>query len=234
MPVRLHITHIPELDQLIALEHGRVDEGQPEWWWRRVGDQLGYLHDHGDGPEVGFKVLDVSAFDADAAELREIWGAPYFDVPVLGLSAASAGEIIVAARAMFGARASIGHEFFTLAAQASGEEALELWRCCLEAGEAVAHYGIGATLYRLGRYHEAYRHLRYYTELAPELTWSWCWYGYAADALGLAREAQDAARRAVELEDAGGPATGARELLAELGEEARRRPRRRPRRPRRR
>jgi hypothetical protein len=29
MPVRLHLTHVPELDTLVALEYGRVDEGVP-------------------------------------------------------------------------------------------------------------------------------------------------------------------------------------------------------------
>jgi tetratricopeptide (TPR) repeat protein len=224
MAVRLHLTHIPELDQLIALEYGRVDEGTPEAWWRLVGGRVGYFHDGAAGPAVGFKVFEVSELDAEAPELAAIWGAPRFDVPVLGLIGASAGEIILAARALFGARASIGHEFFALAVEASGEEALNLWLCSLEAGEAVAHYGVGATLYRLGRYHEAYRHLRYYTELAPGLTWTWCWYGRAAEALGLDGEARSAYRRAVVLEDGGGPVTGARELLADLEARTPRRP----------
>ena len=29
MAVRLHLAHIPSRDRLVALEHGRVDEGQP-------------------------------------------------------------------------------------------------------------------------------------------------------------------------------------------------------------
>jgi tetratricopeptide (TPR) repeat protein len=83
----------------------------------------------------------------------------------------------------------------------------------LRRGNSVAHYGIGCAL---GRYHEAYRHLRYYTELTPDLTWSWCWYGRAAAALGLDGEARAGYRRAVALEDAGGPVTGAREDLSDL------------------
>jgi Flp pilus assembly protein TadD len=80
----------------------------------------------------------------------------------------------------------------------------------------------------VGRHQEAYRHLRYYTEISPELTWTWCWYGRAAEALGLDGEARSAYRRAVELEDASGPATGADDLLDKL--EARRARNRRARR----
>jgi tetratricopeptide (TPR) repeat protein len=87
-------------------------------------------------------------------------------------------------------------------------------------GRHAAHHGLGWALYEIGNYREAYRHLRYYTELAPELGWSWWGYGRTAQALGLEGEARGAYRRAVELEDAGGPVTGARARLAEL-EEAR-------------
>jgi tetratricopeptide (TPR) repeat protein len=227
MAIRLHLTHIPELDELVALEYGRVDEGVPEVWWRRVGDAIGYLHDPRVGREVGLKVRAFSALDVDAEELSAIWQPPHFDVPMLGLGGACGGDIILAARALFGDRPSISHEFFALAAEASGEEALDLWLCCLEAGDSIAHYGVGCTLYRLGRYREAYRHLRYYTGLTPELTWSWCWYGRAAEALGLDGEARDGYRRAAQLEAAGGPLTGARDLLAELEARcSRRRPRR--------
>jgi hypothetical protein len=92
MAVRLHVTHIPELDRLIALEYGRVDEGQPVGCWRPVGRDVGYLHDGPLGPELGFKVLAVSRLDLDAGELGELWGAPCFDVPILGLNVAPAGR----------------------------------------------------------------------------------------------------------------------------------------------
>ncbi len=214
MPVRLHLTHIPELDTLVALEYGRVDEGVPERWWRRVGTEVGYLWDPDHGCDVGFKVRSFSGLDVEA--ISEFWRPPVFTVPMLGLPEASAGDVVLAARALFGNRPSISHEFFALAGEASGEEALALWLCCLEAGESMAHYGIGATLYRLKRFREAYRHLRYYTEITPELAWSWCWYGRTAEALDLDGEAADAYRRAVALERDGDPTTGARELLRDL------------------
>jgi tetratricopeptide (TPR) repeat protein len=222
--VRLHITHIREFDHLLALEYGRVDEGQPTAWWCPVGEPvgagdtgplMGYLHDGAHGRAVGFKVIGVSQLDVDAPDVREIWGRPRFDAPVLGLSHVSAGQIIVAARALFGGRTSISHELFARAAAASGEEALGLWLASLEAGESAAHWYVGRALYNLGRYHEAYRHLRYYTEIAPALSWTWSAYGQAAEALGLDGEARAGYRRAVDLERSEGE-TGAAELLVDL------------------
>ena len=222
--VRLHITHIPELDHLIALEYGRVDEGQPLDCWRPVGDPTGadvtgplmaYLLKGAHGRAVGFKVIGASAFDIDAADVRGIWGRPLFDAPMLGLSDVSAGQVIVAARALFGARASVSHELFARAAEASGAEALGLWLAALEAGEPAAHWGLGCALLDCGRYRQAYRHLRYYTEIAPQLSWTWTAYGEAAEALGLDGEARAGYRRALELEQEPDE-TGARELLADL------------------
>ena len=42
------------------------------------------------------------------------------------------------------------------------------------------HFGLGYTLYDLGRHREAYSHLRRYTELAPHNSWAWLWLGRAA------------------------------------------------------
>src|SRR3954447_6866042 len=233
-PIPLHLTHMPELDTLVALEYGRVDEGAPEKQWRRVGEHIAYLRDPLVGREVGFKVREFSRLDVNA--LNEVWGPPQFAVPMLALTEASAGEIILAARALLGDQPTISHVFFARAAEASGEEALNLWLCCLEAGNSVAHWGVGATLLRLGRFHEAYRHLRYYTEVSPELSWSWCWYGRAAEALGLDGEALAAYRTAVAFEERDGDETGAAQRLenleSRLGQRAPRH--RRPRRPRRR
>src|SRR4051794_22512175 len=108
MPVRLHLSYVSELDDLIALEYGRVDEGQPRSCWRLVGTQIAYLHEGGDGPAVGFRVLGFSDVDLDDPAVQEVWEAPLFEVPVLGLTAASAGEIMLAARALFDGTASIG------------------------------------------------------------------------------------------------------------------------------
>ena len=103
-----------------------------------------------------------------------------------------------------------------MATRTHGEEALDLWRCCLEAGDSMAHFALGYTLYELERFHEAYAHLRHYVELAPYSSWNWCWLGKAAAAIGERAEAERAFTRALELTAAGDAETDAPELLAEL------------------
>ncbi len=97
-----------------------------------------------------------------------------------------------------------------------GEEALVAWLACLEAGDSMAHFALGYTLYDLGRYVEAYRHLRYYTEIAPSHPWNWCWFGKAAEAVGEIAEARRAYQRAIALEEAGEDETEAWDRLAAL------------------
>ena len=215
-PPRLYLNHPAYLDWLIALEFGRVDDAQPPENWRGVSDSFGYLYDGPAGRCVGFKVVDFSEFDADAPEVEEIWSGPVFDVPVLGLSAVPAGAVVLAARAMFRGDDSINRSFFDAAAGAEGEEAYGLWLACLQSGDAMAHFGLGYTLYELGRYQEAYRHLRHYTEIAPCGSWNWCWHGKAAEAVGETDEAIAAYERAIELEQAGDQETDALELVERL------------------
>ena len=117
------------------------------------------------------------------------------------MTGVSVGEVVVAARALFRDRSTVNRELFSRAVNASGEEALTLW--LLQAGDRMAHFAQGCALYRLGRHREAYRHLRHYTEIAPHGSWNWCWYGKAAQALGLRGEARVAYRRATALEAAG-------------------------------
>lgn len=215
-PPRLYLNFIAESDWLIALEFGRVDDAQPPDNWRGVSKSFGFLHDGPDGPEVGFKILDFSEFDPEDPEVAEIWDGPRFDAPVLGLSCATAGEIVLAARSLFGNQSTVNRQFFDAATNAEGERALLLWLSCLQSGDAMAHFGLGYTLHELGRYPEAYRHLRYYTEIAPCGSWNWCWLGKAARDVGEIAEARVAFERALELENEGEVETEARELLAEL------------------
>lgn len=82
--------------------------------------------------------------------------------------------------------------------------------------EPVIHTGaldVEEPLYDLGRHHEAYRHLRDYTEIAPHGSLNWCWYGKAAEAIGERAEARMAYLRAIELEERGDQETDAAELL---------------------
>ncbi|MGE0065834.1 MAG: ADP-ribosylglycohydrolase family protein [Dehalococcoidia bacterium] len=215
---RLYLNWIADFDWLIALEFGRVDDGQPAENWERVSEAFGYLHEEPGGGCVGFKVLGFSTFDPEEEAVASIWDGPRFDVPVLGLADASAGEIALAARALFGSEGTVNRQFFSAATDARGEEALALWLACLQAGDSMAHFGLGYTLFELGRFPEAYRHLRHYTEIAPEGAWNWCWRGKAAAAIGETDEAEEAWEKAVELEGTTGEETDAPELLAELRE----------------
>ena len=215
-PPRLYLNHLANLDWLIALEFGRVDDAQGTDNWRGVSEAFGYLNDGPRGRCVGFKVVDFSEFDPEAADVREIWEGPLFDVPVLGLSGIPAGEVVIGARALFRGDDSINRSFFNAAVQADGEEAYGLWLACLQSGDAMAHFGLGYTLYELGRYPEAYRHLRHYTEIAPRGSWNWCWRGKGAEAVGETAEAIAAYEHAIALEEAGDQETDARELLERL------------------
>jgi Flp pilus assembly protein TadD len=80
----------------------------------------------------------------------------------------------------------------------------------------MAQFALGYTLYEEGRFHEAYRHLRYYAEIAPAHPWNHVWLGKAAEAIGELAEARDAYELAIALSEAGADETEAAELLAAL------------------
>ena len=210
---RLFLNCDARFDWLIALEFGRTDEGQPSENWRPVSEDFAYLVE--DSRCMGFVVLRRSEFDPYS---DDVWDGPRFDVPVLGLRDVCAGEVILAAGSMLEGRSTINRHFFRRAIRASERpsEALIHWRACLQTGDVMAHYGLGYTLFALGRYHEAYRHLRAYAELAPLNAWAQCWYGKAAQAIGETGEAKEAYRLALELESDSDDETDAAELLEEL------------------
>ena len=62
---RLFLNHVADYDWLIAVEFGRVEDGQPPDCWRGVEDRFAYLLDRPEGDEVGFKVLEFSEFDPE-------------------------------------------------------------------------------------------------------------------------------------------------------------------------
>jgi hypothetical protein len=99
---------------------------------------------------VGFGIDDLSSFDPDSAEYAPIWSPPRFDAPQLGLTAATAGEIVVATCSLYGQEPSLNRIYFNLAAGEQGDDALSLWLACLQTGDAMAHFGLGYTLYELG------------------------------------------------------------------------------------
>ena len=212
----LYLSRDPFYDYLSAVEFGRVLEGQPPKCWRPLSADFAYWRPPRAHRPRGFHVKGFSEFDADDPQVSEIWSEPRFGVPLLGLTEATAGEIIVAARAYLGDEPTLNRAYFALATERSEEEALGIWRCCLETGDGMANFAIGYTLYELERFHEAYRHLRHYIELAPHNAWNWCWLARAATAIGETTEARRACARAIELTEAGDDETDAPELLAEL------------------
>lgn len=210
---RLYLNVVASLDWLVALEFGRVDEGQGGDAWEVLAPHCGLLMDG--GRAVGFKVLDYSTYDPHAQEHEDAWGGPRFHVPQLGLPDATANEIVLATKALYGDGDSINRTYFRAAVNEAEEEALALWLACLQAGDSMAHFALGYTLLDLGRTHEAYRHLRYYTDIAPGIAWSWVYRGRAAAELGLLEEARRSYETALELDDEG--ETDVQDLLDELG-----------------
>jgi tetratricopeptide (TPR) repeat protein len=212
---RLYISHVADYDWLTALEFGRVDDGQPSERWNPVGRHFAYLHagPPRDTPAVGFKVVDFSEFEIEDPGYARIWEPPHFEAPQLGLPAATAGEILLAARSLYGDGPSYNRVIFDSAVVLDGVRALRAWTACLHAGDAMAHFALGYTLFELGRFHDAYRHLRYYATISPAHPWNHCWYGKAAEAIGEDDEAIAAYERAIELTDDGAEETDAPELL---------------------
>jgi tetratricopeptide (TPR) repeat protein len=169
------------------------------------------------GESRGFVLLANSKLDLDSPEARCLWESETYNVPTLGLDDASIAEIISSVRAIFGDRPTLNRVYFDRAAGADGDEAIRLWRLCLEAGDPMAHFGLGSALCEVGEFREAFKHLRYYAGLAPAVAWNWRWYGYAAEKINEIEEARHAYRRAIEVNeefDQGG--TDASERLAAL------------------
>ena len=186
----LYINRDVDYDWLIALEFGRVLDGQSEDYMQQVGEDFVFVLDHPLGRIVGFAVTELSAFDPE--DHLELWAAPLFDAPVFGLRAVPAGAVVLAAKARLLEESTVNRAFFDAATGTKGDEAVALWRQCLESGDSMAHYALGYTLLELGRARDAYGHLREYTELCPWNAWAWCFLGQACQALG---ELTDAPRR---------------------------------------
>ena len=218
---RLYLNKVEPGDQLFAFEFGEVQDGRRPDDWHVVSESFSYLHDGATGPVLGFAVRELAEIDPYDSELEEIWGEPFFDVPLLGLAGVSAGEIVLAAKAYFDGEETVNQAFFSVATHETGEAALVHWRNCLQAGDSMAHFALGYTHFELGHFRDAYRHLRYYLEISPAEPWNWCWFGKAAAAVGEIGEARFAFEHAIELSEAGWDETDAPELLAELeGESA--------------
>jgi len=196
---RLFVNCVANLDWLIALEFGRVDEGQAADAWSGISEQFGYLFD-GDRC-VGFKVLGLSEFDLDSVEHEPLWTGPRFDAPALALTNATAGEVILAARVHFDGRPSVNRLYFNEAVNAEDKnDALSDWLSCVETGDSMAHYGLGVELFEAGLTARAYTHLRFYASIAPHLGWAQYWYAKAAWAIEEREEARAANDRVFDLD----------------------------------
>jgi tetratricopeptide (TPR) repeat protein len=214
--IPLHLSIDANGDWLLALEFGAVVDGNPPEERVALSENFAFMLRELGEPVIGFVVNDLSSFDPDEVG-GAIWDGPRFDVPVLGLELASAGEIVITAQATLAGISTADNLVFDYAVgKGDLEEAEVAWRTCLGAGNLKAHFGLGYTLFDLGRYAEAYGHLRRYTELCPKNAWAWCWLGKACEARGDLEEARRAFERAVQLEERGSFETDATELLAQL------------------
>jgi hypothetical protein len=213
----LYLNHDADLGWLVAMPFGEVfDEALADEI--EVGDTFRYISRTDDGGVVGFVVNGFGTFDPEASNMARIWREPLFNAPQLGLRNVSAGEICLAAKTFLGGRSTVNRDFFDKALAArTKDEAARWWFLCLQAGDAMAHYGLGYTLLDLGRARESYRHLRAYTEIAPLNAWAWCFRGKAAQAIGDDDDAVASYRRAIALEREGGEETDAPALLAAMG-----------------
>jgi tetratricopeptide (TPR) repeat protein len=217
---RLFLSHDTDYDFLTALELGRVDDGQPPDHWLEISESFHFLLDAPEGGAVGFRVDDFRSFDPGPEEIAAIRSGRRFDVPLLMLRNADAVRIAEAAERFFRGRNSVNRDFFDRATACGARRELEQelfwWRCCLQSGDQMAHFGIGYTLCDLARWGEALPHLEHYVRIAPHGPWNWVWLGKCLAALGRVREAVVVFERAINLTDAGEDETDAPELLAAL------------------
>lgn len=211
----MHLTLDPWWGNFELLAFGTVTDGLPSERFHTIDADARVRPGAGLPDRQRFRhprLRRRGAFELDAEAL---WDRPRFDVPVLGLAGATAGEVVLAVRGRFAEDEPTADAMhFHLAI---GEEdpaaAVAEWRLALEAGDMKAHYGLGYTLCALGAFRDAYDHLRRYTELVPTNAWAWCWLGQACAGLGDVTEARAAYARAVEID---GDETDAPALLAAL------------------
>ena len=217
--IPLHLSVNVTDDWLEAIEFGSVVDGRPQSQLIEVTRDANFVLRSARGPVSGFTVHHFSRLDIDS--LGDVaFGGPRFAVPALGLDRASLGEVILASRARF--EVSTADVCFFMLALSCAEEEGDLeaaaghWLSCVESGDMRGHFGLGYTLFDLGRHREAYTHLRRYTELASHNSWSWLWLGRVAEAVGEIDEARAAYRRAIRREREGSFRTDAPERLREL------------------
>lgn len=214
-PLHLSVNVIE--DWIEGVEYGGVIDGRPASQTIELDDEVRLLRRTENGPVCGFAVRGYSTTDLDALSLFE---GPRFRVPLLGFDAATVGEIVLTARSRFQVpTADVCFFQRALACADEGEDleaAASHWLSCAEAGDMRGLFGLGYTLFDLGRHHEAYSQLRRYSELAPHNSWAWLWLGRAAEAVGETAEAADAYRAAISRQNEGSFRTDAAARLRVL------------------
>ena len=214
---RLYINHPAELDWLIALEFGRVDDGQPPDCWEGVsgGLRLAARRSRRARSSASRSSTSQPSMPATTSTPRSgtarvstrRWSAWPTRRPARSRSPPRRCSTATAPSTATGSATPSRTQTLPTKRSSSGSCACKpatRWRTSASA----------ACLYDLGRHHEAYRHLRHYTEIAPHCAWNWCWYGKAAEAIGETAEAKSAYREALRLEALDGSQTDARDRLA--------------------
>ena len=215
----LHLSVNVADDWLEAIEFGSVVDGRPADALVEVTPDVRFILREPGGPIVGFTIQGY--LDADVDDLGPVaFAGPRFKVPVLGLDRATLGEALLAARGRFQV-STADVCFFALALRSAEDDgdheaAAGHWLACLESGDMRGMFGLGYTLFDLGRHTEAYTHLRRYAELAPHNSWAWLWLGRVCEALGELDEAATGYRMAVQREREGSFPTDAHKRLRAL------------------
>lgn len=215
----MRISYDADLDFLWAVRFGEAIDGQLADETDESADGFFLYRRGARGPVIGFGVDDASEFELPDLD-QPLAPGLQFDAPTLGLRAASAEEVILAAGAMLDGESTPDVVFFDMAVEAAMEEQLDeaeaYWRCCLATGDMKAHFGLAYTLCDQGRFREAYGHLGTYASIVPRNAWAWSWLGQACEGIGEPREAVRCYRRAVRLERTGSYETDAGERLAKI------------------
>ena len=104
-----------ECDWLVALEFGRVLDGQPGDHFLPVDDHAAFVLDGPGGDVVGVWVNDLRDYDPATPGSEALWRGPRFDVPLLGLRDAYAGELVLAAQASLLTESTINRCYLDMA-----------------------------------------------------------------------------------------------------------------------
>ncbi len=216
----LYLSRDADYDYLTALEIGRVDDGQAPELWLEISEEFRFLLSKPGGRPVGFRIDEFSEWLPTDEEEVAIRAGGRFDAPLVVLRGAGALRIASEAKRFFGEESSLNRSFFDRATECGANEEYEQelywWRCCLQAGDPMAHFGLGYTLCDLGRHRKALPHLRHYTRIAPHGPWSWVWLARCQSGLGRFAEARNSFCTAIELSADGAEETDAADQLAAI------------------